>query len=56
MNNRGLGRTMVRLPADTQAAKPQIILSINYVLLFTYATILTVRAFTKASTRALYSK
>jgi hypothetical protein len=31
MNNRGLGRTMLRLPADTQAAKPQIILSIKYV-------------------------
>jgi hypothetical protein len=31
MNNRGLGRTMVRLPADTQAAQPQIILLINYV-------------------------
>jgi hypothetical protein len=36
MNNRGLGRTMVRLPADTQAAQPQIILSIKYVPLLIY--------------------
>jgi hypothetical protein len=37
MNNRGLGRTMVRLPADTQAALPQIILLIKYVPLLSFA-------------------